>query len=88
MSLRWDGLRWHLGPARAAPDALIPGRVLAAVDAGAFLLLRFKPESGAKTQWLPVQRAGLEASWPALRRAVYSPRPAASEPTDDPLSPA
>lgn len=85
--LRWDGVRWYLGPANAAPEDLEPGSLIAAIDAGSFLLLRFRAQSGGKAQWLPVQRSALEGSWTALRRAVYSPRPA-SGPTDDPLSPA
>ena len=83
--LRWDGQSWWL----AEPDAPAhrgeprQGEVELALDLGAWLLLSFRPQvSGraARRRWLPLQRAGLEADWHALRCALYSPRPAA-EPT-------
>ena len=69
-SLRWDGRLWHL-------DATT-GALRVTIDLGPWMLLRFTPEDGGSARWLPVQRAGLEAQWHALRCAVYSPaqRPA------------
>ena len=64
-SLRWDGRLWHL-------DAT-PGALHVMIDLGPWMLLRFTPEGGGRARWLPVQRAGLEAQWHALRCAVYSP---------------
>ena len=68
-SLRWDGRAWQLDAAA--------GELSVAIDLGPWMLLRFKPERRARASWLPVQRAGLETQWHALRCAVYSPRPAA-----------
>lgn len=71
--LRWDGHGWWL----AAPGAdARPGELRLCLDLGAWLLLRFAAPGGPRV-WLPLQRAGLEADWHALRCALYSPRPAA-----------
>jgi hypothetical protein len=87
--LSWDGERWRLGAAGAPLDELPCGTLRVMIDVGGFLLLRFEAEGARAMQWLPVQRSGLEASWHALRCAVYSPRPAASSvPPDDPSPPA
>ena len=67
--LRWDGQAWQLDAA--------PGELSVAIDLGAWMLLRFRPEGQRRNRWLPVQRLGLEAQWHALRCAVYSPRPRA-----------
>jgi len=75
LSLRWDGIRWHVGAVGRGEDesALHELRVMA--DFGDLLLLRLR---GTSIIWLPVQRLGHEASWHQLRCAVYSPRPAAT----------
>jgi hypothetical protein len=39
------------------------------------MLLRFVDESPrTRTTWIPVQRAGIEGDWHALRCAVHAPR--------------
>jgi hypothetical protein len=86
LGLRWDGQAWWLSePGRPGGDPR-PGEVVLALDLGAWLLLAFHPHAGvpgpARRRWLPLQRAGLEADWHALRCALYSPRPAAP-PADD-----
>jgi hypothetical protein len=80
LPLSWDGEQWHAGPDGA--PAVTP-RVM--LDLGDFLLLRL--DGAGRAGWLPVQRRGLDGSWHALRCALYSPRPAASVPPDDPASP-
>ena len=89
--LRWDGTRWSVGssvePLSVAPAS---GELLAALDLGSFLLLRFVPEgrSGPRAaRWIPVGRRGLEREWHAFRCAVYSPRPAAGPSVADPRLP-
>lgn len=67
-SLRWDGAVWQLDG--------VPGQLKVAFDLGPWMLLTFAPGMPGRTRWLPVQRAGLETQWHALRCAVYSPRPA------------
>jgi hypothetical protein len=67
--LRWDGARWHwLGQA---------GRVGVALDLGAWLLLRFEPDAGAR-RWFPASQARTGGAWVALRAALYSAGPADS----------
>ena len=78
MSLRWDGLAWHLADHDAAKGDALPGDIDVAFDLGPWMLLRFKPTApGARPRirWLPVQRRGIESQWHGLRCAVYSPRP-------------
>jgi hypothetical protein len=78
VSLRWDSQRWHLGPLTAAghePDA---GGLVVAMDFGAWMLLRFVPDSATMLRpgvWLPVQRLGHEPAWHSLRCTVYCARP-------------
>jgi hypothetical protein len=83
--LRWDGSTWHLGPAQGQGVA---GTLTVAVDFGAWMLLRFHADAAprwAASAWLPVQRAGIDAPWHALRCAVYSPRLARDADTAAPL---
>jgi hypothetical protein len=78
VSLRWDGLCWHLGrPAATSVDAQ-PGDLRSIIDLGPWMLLRFTATDSTST-WLPVQRRGIETQWHALRCSVYSPRPSATE---------
>ena len=78
--LLWDGERWQLSangsPGRDATD----GELRLMLDLGIWMLLRFRAADGQvrgpRVRWLPVQRGGLEPQWSALRRALYSPRPA------------
>ena len=88
--LSWDGERWRVGLAAADFDEAPAGTLRVMLDLGIFLLLRFEPDDNAHAvEWLPAQRRGHEASWHALRCAVYSSRPAAaSAPPDDPPPPA
>lgn len=80
--LRWDGERWHLGPAGKADRQTEStcGDIDVAVDLGGWMLLRFRPDAASRavqrSRWLALQRWGLEHDWHALRCAVYSPRPA------------
>lgn len=74
-SLRWDTRSWHLGPESSRGEEPEAGRVRVVLDLGAWLLLRFSADSSRRVTWLPVQRAGHEADWPALRRTVHGARP-------------
>jgi hypothetical protein len=80
VSLRWDGLCWHLGQPDAISDDARPGDLRSIIDLGPWMLLRFTAADSPPT-WLPVQRRGLEAQWHALRCSVYSPRPSPAEPS-------
>lgn len=68
--LRWDGARWTC----AALDGRLEqaGTVEPALDFGAWLLLRFRPQAPGATQWLLVGRSTQAASWPGLRAAVFA----------------
>jgi hypothetical protein len=70
--LVWDGQRWQWGDA--------PGDAKVMIDLGPWMLLRFQPSDGGR-QWIAASRRSASGSWPALRAALYSPRPA------DPLDP-
>ena len=78
LGLRFDGQTWHLDPVDTIGAEPLPGRLDVAIDLGAWMLLRWRADSGPRPRvvWLPVQRAGLEAQWHALRCAVHAPRPA------------
>jgi len=79
VSLRWDTQQWWLGPASTIGEEPSSGRLIVALDFGAWMLLRFSHHTGRRrTSWLPVQRRGIETSWHALRCAVYCARPADS----------
>ena len=77
--LRWDGQNWHL--TETLPDAgpQREGSLAVALDAGSWLLLRFRPrrEPGrwSCSVWMVFARHASADEWSALRRAVYSPRP-------------
>ncbi|HJV60912.1 MAG TPA: hypothetical protein VJ743_08185 [Albitalea sp.] len=78
LSLRWDTQNWHLGPFAKAGEEPWAGDLSVAIDLGSWLMLRFVHEitpGRRRVHWLPVQRAGLEAQWHALRCAVYCARP-------------
>ena len=64
--LRWDSQGWRVD-GRA-------GSLTVAVDTGNGLLLRFLPEGAWFARWLPVQRAGHEVAWHALRCSLHSAR--------------
>jgi hypothetical protein len=89
LSLRFDGLQWHLGAADPAGDEPSSGKLVVALDLGAWMLLRFDHERGLRhrrIRWLPLQRRGLEVQWHALRCAVYCTRPVSG--TDAGMNPA
>jgi len=73
--LRWDSQAW-LVDGRA-------GSLTVALDAGNGLLLHFLPEGARFGRWLPVQRAGHEPAWHALRCSLHSARPSALRPAAD-----
>lgn len=78
VSLRWDSQRWHLGPLTTTWHEHDAGRLLVAIDFGAWMLLRFIPDSATVLRpgvWLPVQRLGHEPAWHSLRCTVYCARP-------------
>ena len=78
VSLRWDGLDWHVGTVESVGREASTGTLTVALDLGAWMLLRFQAHTlhtGPRITWLPAQRRGLESQWHALRCAVYSPRP-------------
>jgi hypothetical protein len=71
--LRWDGFRWHLGPAAAASDQDVAGCSRPIIDLGSWLLVVFEGSTSAVGRvWLPLQRRGLEGEWHALRCALYA----------------
>ena len=77
--LRWDGCRWHFGPAAAASDQDVAGCSRPMIDLGSWLLVVFESSTSAVERvWLPLQRRGLEGEWHALRCALYA-IPAASD---------
>ena len=78
--LVWDGRTWRLVRGNDEPSA---GTPQLAIDVGAWMLVRFEAP-GRRAAWLPLQRAGLEADWHALRCALHSPRPVPRP--DDPVA--
>jgi len=82
--LSWDGRQWTVGGPlpSASPDARQDGpavRVSVHVDLGGWLLVSLDTESiPVRRVWLPLQRAGLESHWHALRCALYSRAPIAA----------
>ena len=85
--LRGAGGGWSFSPGAsdgvvgtAVDDGADAVELEVAMDLGSFMLLRLSPAPGAagrRVRWLPVERAGIESRWQALRCAVYAPRPAA-----------
>jgi len=73
LSLRWTGSSWALRPGGAPLSEPVAGVLTVAIDLGSWMLLRFVDES-PRTTWIPVQRAGIEGDWHALRCAVHAPR--------------
>jgi hypothetical protein len=71
--LAWDGAQWQWRGS--------VGQAYAAIDLGGWLLLRFEPDAGSH-QWIAAARDHTVGSWPALRAALFSRRPA--EPIDAP----
>lgn len=79
--LRWDAQRWYLGDPDATTEEPPAGRLVVAMDLGAWMLLHFVPDAAGMLRrgtWLPVQRRGHEVAWHALRATVYCARPLSS----------
>jgi len=88
LSLRWDTARWNLGPAASMGEEASSGQLSVAVDLGAWMLLRFRPDSATKRVsevWIPVQQAPSYQQWHAFRCAVYLSRPDTRGPATDSL---
>lgn len=86
-SLRWDTQQWHLGAASTLGQEPHAGRLMVALDLGAWMLLRLIPSAVSASSvrlpaggWLPVQKRGHETHWHALRCTVYSARPVLAVP--------
>lgn len=80
-SLRWDTQQWALDAASLRGHERHFGHVVVAVDFGHWMLLRFlcsaepsspSPSARFSSRWLPLQRAGHETAWHALRCVVYA----------------
>ncbi len=78
--LRDEGSAWWLESDEpgAEPRA---GRLRIAFDLDRAMLLRFDAEGGGPVVWLALSRHDMPATWPAFRRAVYSPRTAPAGPS-------
>ena len=75
LRLRWTGSSWALSPGGTPAPQPVAGVLTVAIDLGRWMLLRFVDESPrTRTTWIPVQRAGIEGDWHALRCAVHAPR--------------
>ncbi len=78
--LLWDGRTWHVSAARSsAIDASMTGRIDIAIDVGAWMLLKFRPDAWLRTArderrrviWLPAERLAAPFEWHALRYTLY-----------------
>jgi hypothetical protein len=78
LELAYDGASWRLGAGQPA------GTLVAVVDLGPWMLLRFVPDDGVgRVRWLPMSQARLPRQWHALRCALFAGRPGgAPTPTD------
>ena len=70
--LNWNGAEWQWKGSS--------GQAHVALDLGKWMLLRFDPVHG-KRCWIAASRRSSNGPWPALRAALYAPRPV------DPLAP-
>jgi hypothetical protein len=86
-----EGGLWAFEPA-ARPPARRSGDLVVSIDLGDWMLLHFRPDGARRWRgrvWFALSRGDMPASWPAFRRAVYSPRPSpaglsAQAPADPP----
>ncbi len=78
--LRDEGGTWWLDPGPPGAEA-VPGDLRVAFDLDRAMLLRFEPETGRASTWLALSSSDMPATWPAFRRAVYSPRIAPAGPS-------
>jgi hypothetical protein len=65
--LDWNGERWQW--------AGVDGDARVMLDLHAWMLLRFDPSTGPR-RWIAASRRSSGDNWPALRAALYCPRPA------------
>ncbi len=82
VTLTFDASRWFVSRPGQGNDALVAGALRVSLDFGAWMLLRFTPDStvsGARPQWLPVQLSALKAEAHLLRCALYSPQRSAGD---------
>jgi hypothetical protein len=76
-ALVWDGAAWFWS--RDEPLASATGDVRVMIDLGAWMVLRFRPDTaGPAPTWLPVTRQRAGALWPQWRAALFSHRPGAA----------
>jgi hypothetical protein len=66
--IAWDGRCW-------TADGM-PGLLDVMIDLQAWVLLRLRPERGGAARWIAVSAAEAGVAWPALRVALFAPRPA------------
>jgi hypothetical protein len=72
-ALDWDGTAWFWSCDE--PLASATGDVRVMIDLGAWMLLRFRPDTaGPAPTWLPVTRRRAGALWPQWRAALFSRR--------------
>ena len=90
-NLRWDGQCWQLGESLPHGMRESEGSLSLAIDAGGWMLLRFRrlsaQASADATVWLLLGHDGSAHGWAALRRAVYSPRPDPAGPSAQATAP-
>jgi len=83
--LRWDGQNWHLTGSMLDAGAQREGSLAVALDAGSWLLLRFRPRGEPRrwssSVWMVLARHASVDEWCALRRTIYSARPEPAAPS-------
>jgi hypothetical protein len=67
----WDGQLWQVDDARRS-WLRETGELAVMVDLGGWMLLRFRPGSGAKAAWFGVGRRDCGAAWHGLRCALFA----------------
>ena len=78
--LRDDGAFWWLDSGEPSAEP-VAGRLHVAFDLDRAMLLRFRAETGRTSVWLALSSRDMPETWPAFRRAVYSPRTAPAGPS-------
>lgn len=74
-SLRWDGQRWHAGPAHLVGSEPWVVSVTVRINLSSWMLLELRSdqvEFPAKLVWVPLQRKGMETHWHGLRCALFA----------------
>jgi hypothetical protein len=84
-SLRWDGQNWHLTEPLLDAGPQREGSLAVALDAGSWLLLRFRPRGEprrwSRSVWMVLARHASVDEWCTLRRTIYSARPEPAAPS-------